>query len=161
MASRQFLRRMSPLLRSSLRLAPVMRSALHLPRQAVLSQNLAARLSGVRLMSTDADSNIINIQSEEDFEKRVNGPTPVIVDFHATWCGPCKLLGPRLETIVSEMKGKVIMVKVDIDDLQELAMNYKIQSVPTVYGMKNGNVEAKFVGLKDDDEIRDFINGLL
>ncbi|KAK7494425.1 hypothetical protein BaRGS_00014317 [Batillaria attramentaria] len=168
MASRQLLRRLSPLLRNTLlrnthRLTPGLRcSRAYLPRHAVISQNLTARLSGARLQSTVAEAQIINIQDEEEFQKHVmDSAVPVIVDFHATWCGPCKLLGPRLETIVAGEQGKVVVAKVDIDENVELAMRYNVQSVPTVYGVKNGKIVSSFIGLKDDDEIKSFVRGLL
>ncbi|KAK7113674.1 thioredoxin, mitochondrial-like [Littorina saxatilis] len=165
MAYRLLFRRLSPLLRSGSHLVPALNSALRLPRQAVINQNLAARLTGSRSMSSDnydKQPEILNIQDEEDFEKRVIGSAkPVVVDFHATWCGPCKLLGPRLETIIAGQKGKVIMAKVDIDENVELAMRYNVQSVPTVYGVKDGKVLTSFIGLKEDDEIKSFVAGLM
>merc|ERR1712133_16772 len=80
--------------------------------------------------------NIIDIQDEDDFRDRVvNSSLPVVVDFHATWCGPCKLLGPKLETMVDQHEGKVVMAKVDIDDNSDLAMMFRVQAVPTVVGV--------------------------
>lgn len=168
MASGQLLRRLPPLLRRAT-LPPALAAAPRLPPNAVLHHNLAARLpvsrlTGSRLMSSAAEPKleIVNIQDEEDFEKRVvNSEKPVVVDFHATWCGPCKLLGPRLESMVGAENGKVVMAKIDIDENVELAMRYNVQSVPTVYGVKNGKVVTSFIGLKDDDEIKGFVKGLL
>ncbi|GFR97992.1 thioredoxin [Elysia marginata] len=105
---------------------------------------------------------VINVQDEDDFKKRVlENDKPVIVDFHATWCGPCKLLGPRLEKLLSEENGKVIMAKVDIDENSDLAMEYGVRSVPTVMGMKDGKVQSQFVGLIDDDQIQTFVDKLI
>merc|ERR1711963_129203 len=162
MASRQLIRRLSPLFRNARLLTPVS-AALRVPRHTVLHQNLAARLTGARCMSTNAESlDIINIQDEDDFQSRVvNSEKPVVVDFHATWCGPCKLLGPRLEAIIGAEKGKVVMAKVDIDENVELAMKYNVQSVPTVYGVKNGRVVKTFIGLKDDDELKSFVKAIM
>ncbi|XP_055332997.1 thioredoxin, mitochondrial-like [Paramacrobiotus metropolitanus] len=107
-------------------------------------------------------SSIFNIQDEEDFNKRVlQSETPVIVDFHATWCRPCKLLGPRLEAHVAEGKGKVNMAKVDIDALDDIACKYNVRSVPTVIAMKNGKIVEQFIGLVDDDRIKSVIEKLL
>ena len=85
MASRQLLRRLSPLLRNTSRWVLAMRPTVHISRQAVLNQNLVTRLSGVRCMSSGMDvTEIVNIQDEEDFQKRVLGAEkPVVVDFHA------------------------------------------------------------------------------
>ncbi|XP_069593268.1 thioredoxin, mitochondrial isoform X1 [Ranitomeya imitator] len=67
-----------------------------------------------------------NVQNKDDFQDRVVGSeSPVIVDFHAQWCGPCKILGTRLEKVVAKQQGKVLMAKVDIDDHTDLALEYK------------------------------------
>lgn len=108
--------------------------------------------------STLANEFIINIQDEEDFKDRVtDNVAPVVVDFHAQWCGPCKILGPRLESLISSKDGKVILAKVDIDDNTDLAMEHGVQAVPTVLGMKGGKVIDKFVGVKDEDELESFV----
>lgn len=67
------------------------------------------------------------MQDGSDFQDRVvNNPKPVVVDFHAQWCGPCKILGPRLEKMVAKQEGKVLMAKVDIDDHTDLAIEYEV-----------------------------------
>uniref|UniRef100_A0A0B6ZRM6 Thioredoxin domain-containing protein n=1 Tax=Arion vulgaris TaxID=1028688 RepID=A0A0B6ZRM6_9EUPU len=127
--------------------------------------NMLTSIDGKRLRSTCASKfEVINVQDEEDFKRRVldaSSSAPIVIDFHATWCGPCKLLGPRLESILAEENGKVVMAKVDIDDNSELAMKYGVRSVPTVIGMKNGRVQNQFIGLIDDDQIRSFIDKLV
>lgn len=108
------------------------------------------------------NEHIISIQDEDDFNKRVlENSTPVVVDFFATWCGPCKLLGPRLESLVAGKNGKVILAKIDIDEMTDLAVNHGVEAVPTVIGMKNGKVIEKFVGLKDDAALQSFIDKLI
>ena len=87
----------------------------------------------------------------------VDSALPVIVDFHATWCGPCKILGPKLEQIIQEHDGEVVMAKVDIDDNGELAMAFKVQAVPTVMAVKEGKVVDGFMGLKDEDQLKTFV----
>merc|ERR1719205_383489 len=88
-------------------------------------------------VSNRFNSNIFNVQDDEDFASRVlKNEKPVIVDFHAGWCGPCKILGPRLEKIMENYDGKVDFAKVDVDDLQDVAMNYNISSIPTVLAIK-------------------------
>ncbi|KAH9502519.1 thioredoxin 2 [Bulinus truncatus] len=137
--------------------------SLHKVHHVLESYNCLATAS-VRLTSTACKKfEVINVQDEEDFKKRVieaSNSTPVVVDFHATWCGPCKLLGPRLESILAE-EGKVLMAKVDIDEISELAMAYGVRSVPTVIGMRNGKVLTQFIGLVDDDQIRTFVQKLV
>ncbi|GAU94087.1 hypothetical protein RvY_05921 [Ramazzottius varieornatus] len=107
-------------------------------------------------------SPIFNVQDEDDFQTRVlESSVPVIVDFHAKWCGPCKILMPRLETIVSSKKGEVVMAKVDIDALDGLASQYKVRSIPHVLAMKNGKVVDQFTGVLDDDKISAVVDKLL
>ncbi|MBR9973648.1 thioredoxin [Magnetospirillum sulfuroxidans] len=86
--------------------------------------------------------------------------TPVIVDFWATWCGPCKQLGPALEKVVVEARGAVRMVKIDIDKNQELAAQLRIQSVPTVYAFANGRPVDGFTGAQPESQLRAFVQRL-
>ncbi|MBN3312094.1 THIOM protein, partial [Atractosteus spatula] len=103
-----------------------------------------------------------NVQDSEDFTERViNSSLPVLVDFHAQWCGPCKILGPRLEKAVAKQKGRVAMAKVDIDDHTDLAIEYGVSAVPTVIAMKGGDVIDKFVGIKDEDQLDTFVRKLI
>jgi len=102
-----------------------------------------------------------SVQSEDEFKTKVlGGEKPVVVDFSATWCGPCKMLTPRLESAVAGTEDAVDLAIVDIDDLGELAMEHDVSAVPTVLGIKNGEVVDRFVGLIDDDKLAAFINKL-
>uniref|UniRef100_A0A8C6UNV2 Thioredoxin, mitochondrial n=1 Tax=Neogobius melanostomus TaxID=47308 RepID=A0A8C6UNV2_9GOBI len=103
-----------------------------------------------------------NVQDHDDFTDRViNSKLPVLVDFHAQWCGPCKILGPRLEKAIAKQKGKVTMAKVDIDDHTDLAIEYGVSAVPTVIAIRGGDVVAQFVGIKDDDQLDSFVNTVI
>ncbi len=82
---------------------------------------------------------------------------PVIVDFWAPWCGPCKTLGPALEAAVKALKGKVRMVKVDVDQNQRLATQMRIQSIPAVYAFVDGRPVDGFVGAQSPAQIKDFV----
>ena len=86
--------------------------------------------------------------------------TPVIVDFWANWCGPCKTLGPMLERLVKEARGAVRLVKIDVDRNQELAAQMRVQSIPAVYGFKNGRPVDGFVGAVPESQMRAFIQRL-
>jgi len=85
---------------------------------------------------------------------------PVIVDFWAPWCGPCKTLGPALEKAVREAKGAVRMVKVNVDESQELAQQMRIQSIPAVYAFKDGRPVDGFVGALPDSQVKQFVQRL-
>ncbi len=82
----------------------------------------------------------------------------VIVDFFATWCGPCQMLAPVLSKIAEEHKEKVKVCKVNVDDEQELAMKYNVVSIPTLVIFKNGEIKNTIVGLRSKSELENIIN---
>ena len=99
------------------------------------------------------------ILNKESFENEVlQAEMPVLVDFFATWCGPCKMLAPTLDELESEYEGKVKFVKVDIDQEPELTMGYGVMSVPTLMLFKDGKPSAASVGVRPKDELEAFIN---
>ncbi len=85
---------------------------------------------------------------------------PVIVDFWAPWCEPCKTLGPLIEKVVNATGGKVKLVKVDIDQNQEIAAQMRIQSIPAVFAFKNGQPVDGFVGAQSESQIKTFVERL-
>ncbi|XP_016345061.1 thioredoxin, mitochondrial [Sinocyclocheilus anshuiensis] len=103
-----------------------------------------------------------SVQDHDDFTQRViNSQLPVLIDFHAQWCGPCKILGPRLEKAIAKQKGRVAMAKVDIDEHTDLAIEYGVSAVPTVIAMRGGDVIDQFVGIKDEDQLDSFVQKLI
>jgi len=95
--------------------------------------------------------------SKQDFETKVVNDAAAVVDFSATWCGPCRMLAPVLEEISGQMAGKVNFYNVDVDDDPELAGGFAISSVPTVLLLKNGKVAAHSVGFKPGPAMKAWI----
>lgn len=109
-----------------------------------------------------ASDHIIEV-TEADFEYQVLAyslKTPVVVDFWAEWCVPCKTLGPLLEKLTQEAHGAFRLAKVDVDQNQTLAMRYNVRSIPTVKAFRNGAVVSEFVGLRPEPALREFLSEL-
>lgn len=95
--------------------------------------------------------------TDQDFNDKINTDKLVLVDFFATWCGPCRMQGPILERVKAEVGDQVEIYKLDVDECEQTAKNYGVMSIPTLILFKNGKEVAKNVGLMSQDAILDWI----
>ena len=96
--------------------------------------------------------------TKENFEEVVlKSELPVLVDFWATWCGPCKMIGPLVEQLSEEMAGKAVIGKINVDKQPELAMQYQVMSIPTLLVFKNGEVANKRIGFMPKEKIAEML----
>ena len=101
---------------------------------------------------------ILNTTDERFEEDVMSSKTPVLVDFWAEWCGPCKMIGPILEELEGEMGDKIKIVKVDVDNNNQTAMKFAIRSIPTLILVKDGAVIAQHIGAASKAMLEGFIN---
>ncbi len=100
--------------------------------------------------------------TKETFENEVlAAEEPVLIDFWASWCGPCMMQAPVVDEIAGEMEGKVKVCKVNVDEQPALALDYRVVSIPTLVFMKKGEFKERMVGLQDKQTIVDYLNTLL
>ena len=97
----------------------------------------------------------------ESFDEIIQSPTPVLVDFFATWCGPCRMMHPVLEELHGEMGDKVRIIKIDIDKNEALAAKYVIKSVPTLMIFKNGKQEWRGSGVHSAADLKRMLEAYL
>ena len=95
----------------------------------------------------------------DEYAEIINSSSPVVIDFHATWCGPCKVLSPILEELNDEIEG-VEFVKLDVDQYPQIAGQNQVMGVPTVVILKDGEVKDRFVGVQPKEVIKEKITSL-
>jgi len=100
--------------------------------------------------------------TDSNFQTEVlDSEKPVLVDFWAEWCQPCRMLGPTIDQLATEYEGKAKVGKVDTDSNREVSVKYGIQAIPTVLLFKNGQVQKKFVGLTSKDQFKSALDQLV
>lgn len=99
--------------------------------------------------------------TNQNLEQVLKSSSVVVVDFWATWCGPCRMLAPSVEEVSELMEGKAVVAKCNVDEVREVAMKYRIMSIPTLIYFKNGEVVDKTVGVVSKEDIVSKINSLL
>jgi thioredoxin 1 len=96
---------------------------------------------------------IVHINSENFESEVLQSETPVLLDFWAEWCGPCKMIAPILDQIAEEYKDRVQIAKLDVEENQNIAMKYGVRSIPTLMLFKNGVVESQHVGMLSKEQL--------
>jgi thioredoxin 1 len=96
-----------------------------------------------------------------NFESEVLSSTvPVLVDFYADWCGPCKMMAPAVEQLAQELEGKAVVGKLNVDDNEDIAVKYQVMSIPTLIVFKDGQAVKKSVGLQSKDDVRKMVESV-
>ena len=99
--------------------------------------------------------------TQENFESLKNGDLPLVVDFWATWCGPCRIVAPIIAELAEEYDGKLAVGKCDVEENEELAVEFGIRNIPTILFFKGGQVVDKLIGAQPKAKIEEKIQSLL
>jgi len=104
---------------------------------------------------------ILNL-TDQNFEEEIKkSGKPVLVDFFATWCGPCQVLGPMLEKIADEMEDEIILVECNVDEFPQTSSKFNVDRIPNVVLFKNGQPIDSFIGLMPDDSVKTWLKDAL
>ncbi|MBE0564401.1 MAG: thioredoxin [Krumholzibacteria bacterium] len=106
-------------------------------------------------------ANVMQFDSKNFQAEVIKSDQPVLVDFWAPWCGPCKMIGPIVEDLAKQYAGKAKVGKVNVDDNQELAGQFGIRGIPTVMLFKGGEVVGSFVGLRSKEDLASALDGVI
>jgi thioredoxin 1 len=101
------------------------------------------------------------VVTNSNFSEILSTDQPVLVDFWATWCGPCRMLSPTVDEVAEEYDGRVVVAKCNVDDSDEIAMQYRVRNIPTLIFFKGGQQVDKLVGLVSKKEITDILDKLI
>ena len=99
--------------------------------------------------------------TKENFAELKAGNLPLVVDFWATWCGPCRMVGPIIEELAKQYDGKIVVGKCDVEDNEELAAEFGIRNIPTILFFKNGEIVDKLIGAQSKAKFEEKFESLL
>ena len=99
--------------------------------------------------------------TNENYESYKNGELPLVIDFRATWCGPCRMVAPIIEELANEYDGKVTIGKCDVEEADDIADEFGIRNIPTIVFMKDGKIIDKIVGAASKSKIEEKVKALL
>ncbi|MDA3798321.1 MAG: thioredoxin [Kiritimatiellae bacterium] len=102
-------------------------------------------------------SDVLHVDSASWQAEVLDSDVPVLVDFWATWCGPCKVIGPVLDELAAESDGKFKIAKVDVDKSQDLAAQFGVRSIPMLLVLQNGEVKEQAIGAKKKEELKSMV----
>lgn len=118
----------------------------------------SGKMAGENKENKVITNEIVIAEDMNTFNEMINGNTPVLVDFYADWCAPCRMMAPILQQVSKEMEGKVKVIKVNVDKNGDAARKYQIRSIPTMILFRNGKVQWQGVGVMQADQIKAIID---